>query len=141
MIGRRFLWAALGHAFLLGLFFWWTGLGDDSQGKVILSALAALVWILAFAWLQSRVFQGARWPSAFAAPRFWAALAFFAAAATVARLLVLWIPNVPGVGWQLFSLTMRFGLAWALVNAAWVGVAWQATLPEPEDGLAPMSRD
>lgn len=137
---RRMLWAVPGHLALLGVFFWWTGIPDATRGQVWLSALVALAWFAAFAFLQREIFHGATWAAA-GRPKFWAAVVLFAASCVAAKLIANWLPNVAGLGWQLTSMILRFGLAWLLVNAAWCAIAWQAGLPPAEDGRLPVSGD
>lgn len=133
----KLVWAWIGHLILLGVFFWWTGFSDASKLSVAMSIVVALVWIGVFFWLQKRIFAGALWSEALFRPRFWGAVILFVASLAVAKLLVGWIPNVSGLGSQLFSFTLRFGLAWTLINATWVGIAWQTTLPPVGNGLSP----
>lgn len=131
----KLVWAWIGHLILLFGFFWWTGLSDASKTSVGISIVSAVIWIAAFFWLQKQIFAGARWSESLFRPRFWGAVILFIASLAVAKLLVGWIPNVSGLGSQLFSFTLRFGLAWTLINATWVGIAWQTTLPPTVDGL------
>ncbi len=137
---RRFLLAGAGNLALLAVFFWWTGLSDASTPVVALSIVVAVVWIAAFLLLQRRIFAGADFNRAVARPRFWLAIVLFAACLSVAWLLVMWIPNLPGLGWQLWSAGLRLALAWALINAGWCAIAWQAALPPSEDGAAAVGR-
>jgi hypothetical protein len=127
----RMLWAVPGHLVLLSVFFWWTGFSDASRSQVLLSVAVAILWFAAFAFLQWKIFAGAKW-EAVARPKFWAAIALFAASLVAANLIVHWIPNITGLGWQLASIVLRFSLAWLLVNTAWCSIAWQASLPPPE---------
>jgi hypothetical protein len=133
--------ALVGHAALLGVFFWWLGIPDAKPSQVAMSAGTALAWVAAVLLLERFLFRGAKWSKALSSPRFWAAVALFAASLVVARLLIFWIPAMPGLGWQLFSVTLRFGLAWALINAAWLGIAWQAAPPPSQDRLAPVTAE
>jgi hypothetical protein len=120
---------------LAAVFFWWTGLNVATKPQVALVLGVALAWLAAFAWLQTLIFFDARWDS-LGKQRFWLAALFVLAALATARAIVLWIPNVTGVGWQLTSVGLRFLQAWLLANAAWAGLAWQASAPPGED-LAP----
>lgn len=123
------LWAWFGHLILLGVFFWWTGISDSTKLNVTFSLVVAILWVAAFLWLQTKIFAGAQWGKALLRLRFWGSVILLIAALAVAKLLIGWIPEISGTGWQLFSFVLRFGLAWTLVNATWAGVAWQATLP------------
>jgi hypothetical protein len=138
-IAQRFLLSSAGHFVLLLIFFWWAGLSDANKATVALSIAVAILWLAAFLVLQRRIFAGARWAEAIRSPRFWGAIVLFIATIVIARMLVYWIPNVPGLAWQLISAFLRFGLAWTLLNAAWCGIAWQATLPPAENRLAPVA--
>lgn len=131
----KFAAAFLGHAILLLVFFWWTGIGDDSRGLLMLSAGVALLWLIAFAALQWFLFRGSRWREAIQRPTLWAAIALVAGAVGVAWKLIDWTPNVTGLPWQLTSVALRFALAWCLINAAWIALARQAALPPSEDGI------
>lgn len=136
----KFAVSFLGHLVFWGVFFWWTGIGDDSKGGVALSVAVAIVWGLALLAFELWLFRGARWVAAFQQPRFWAAVVLVVASAAIARvLMVTWIPNVPGLAWQLVSFVLRFGLAWILLNAAWIHLARQAGAPPLEDRLAPVA--
>ena len=139
-VWRRFLWAAGGHAVLGAAFFWWTSLGLATPREVARSAAVALVWLFGLVAVEAQVFQGARWRSALRRSRFWWAALLVLGSLAAARAMVTWIPNVPGVGWQLTSAGLRFGLAWLLVHAAWAGLGWQATDPPVEDLLSPVAR-
>ena len=134
----KFAAAFLGHLLFLGVFFWWTGISDDSKGSVALGIAVGVIWFIAILLFEIWLFRGARWATAFQRPRFWAAVALVVASVVMARALtVTWIPNVPGLAWQLTSFVLRFGLAWTLLNAAWIHLARQAGAPPAEDGLAP----
>ena len=134
----KFAAAFLGHLLFLAIFFWWTGISDDSKGSVALGIAVGVIWFIAILLFEIWLFRGARWGSAFQRPRFWAAVALVGASVVMAKALTAtWIPNVPGLAWQLTSLVLRFGLAWTLLNAAWVHLARQAGAPPAEDRLAP----
>lgn len=134
----KFAAAFLGHLLFLAIFFWWTGMSDDSKGSVALGIAVGVIWLIAILLFEIWLFRGARWGAAFQRPRFWAAVALVAASVVMAKALtVTWIPNVPGLSWQLTSFVLRFGLAWTLLNAAWVHLAGQAGAPPAEDRLAP----
>jgi len=134
----KFAAAFLGHLLFLAIFFWWTGMSDDSKGSVALGIAVGVIWLIAILLFEIWLFRGARWGAAFQRPRFWAAVALVAASVVMAKALtVTWIPNVPGLSWQLTSFVLRFGLAWTLLNAAWVHLARQAGAPPAEDRLAP----
>ncbi len=135
---RRMLWAVTGHTLLLGVFFWWTGISDETKSQVALGAVVAVIWLAAFALLQTRIFREAN-IAALSNPKFWAAVALFAGTLVAAGLIVHWIPNVPGLGWQLTSAGLRFSLAWLLLNAAWCGLAWQASLPPAQNSALAMN--
>lgn len=133
---RRMLWAVPGHLLLLGVFFRWTGIADATRSQVLLSAIVAIAWLAAFAFLQWKIFAGAK-RGALTRPKFWAAIALFVSSLVAANLITNWIPNVTGLGWQFLSMTLRFTLAWLLINTAWCSIAWQASLPPAEqDRLA-----
>lgn len=131
---QRMLWAVPGHLVLFGVFFWWTGIPDATRGQVLLSAIAAIAWLAGFAFLQHKIFANAK-SEAFSRPKFWAAIALFASSLVAANLIASWIPTVTGLGWQLASMILRFGLAWLLINTAWCAIAWQASLPPTEDDV------
>lgn len=131
----KLLLAWIGHLILLGAFFWWTGFSDATKTSVAITTVVAILWIAAFLWLQKLIFAGAQWSKALARPRFWGAVILFIASLVVAKLITGWIPSISGLGWQLFSFTLRFALAWTLINATWAGIAWQTTLPPTEDGF------
>jgi hypothetical protein len=133
-------WAVPGHLVLLGVFFWWTGIPDATRSQVLLSAAAAIAWLAAFVILQRKIFEGAKW-EAVRQPKLWAAIVLFAASLIAANLIANWLPNVAGLGWQLASMALRFGLAWLLINAAWCAIAWQAGLPPSEDDGLTVSGD
>ena len=137
---RRMLWAVPGHAVLLGVFFWWTGIPDATRSQVLLSSAVAVAWLVAFAFVQRKIFRDSKW-AALGKPKFYAAVALLAASLVAANLIANWLPNVTGLGWQLASVVLRFGLAWLLINAAWCAIAWQASLPPSEDGRLSMGGD
>lgn len=135
------IWAWFGHLVLLAVFFWWTGISDATRLNVALSFVIAVLWLVAFFWVQKKIFVGAQWGKALLRPRFWGSVILFIASLAVAKLMIGWIPEIHGTGWQLFSFILRFGLAWTLVNATWTGIAWQTTLPPSVDGTATRSLD
>ena len=84
----KFAGAFLGHLVLLGAFFWWTGIGDDTRGQVALSVAVAVLWLIALLALEWWLFRGARWRTAVQRGTFWTALVYVLASAAVARLIM-----------------------------------------------------
>lgn len=129
----RFLYAAVGHAAALAVFYWWLGIGDDATWKIAMSALIALVWIAALAFFERWLFRGRsldwRWALA------------FAIACGMAWALTHWKPKAAGVAPQLLSFALRFGLAWALLNFAWVQIGRKTVAPKAHHGLSSASGD
>jgi hypothetical protein len=133
---RDFVISTVGHALLLGTFFYWTGISDSTMEQFGISALIFAGWLLALLLLERWLFRAARWRAAMARRDFWLSILLFAAMCVTSNLVVHWVPNVPGVAWQLTSFALRFGLSWLALNALWINVARQASLPPIEDNVA-----
>jgi hypothetical protein len=124
------IWA--GHLLLLIGFFWWTGTSDSTGSRLLWSAAAGGGLLVIGVALEGWVFRDAQ-RAALRRRTFWLSVLFVAASLATGRLIVNWVPNVAGLGWQLLSFTLRFGLAWTLVSAAWWNLARQAALPPADD--------
>lgn len=136
----RFAAIWFGHLALIVAFFQWTGTLDDRPSR-LLSSLAIFLGMLAVTVVfEGYVFRNAR-RAALRSRGFWLAALFVVSSVVVARLIVNWVPNVSGIGWQLLSFVLRFGLAWTLVSAAWWNLARQAALPPTENSPASVIAD
>ncbi len=130
---RRWLIACVVHLAFGAVFFWWTGIGDDTTGKLALSGGTAFAWAIGLAWFERWLFQGAVLGGSAFAIR----LLGFAGVAALGWYGTHWVPKVSGLALQSASFLLRWGGAWLLLNAAWLnlGVWGQSVAPVSEDRL------
>ena len=130
---RRWLIASTAHLLFLAVFFWWTGLGDDTATKLLLSGGTALIWLVGLGWFERWLFKG----SVLGGSAFAIRLLGFAGMVVLGWYITHWVPKVSGLGLQSASFLVRFGGAWLLGNAAWLnlGVWGKAGAPIAEDRL------
>ena len=112
-----------GLAALGGLWYWWLGIAETTSGRTLLS-LAGLVALLAGVWMlvrrgRSRLADAAETGSMGVT---FTALLLLAMSLAAAYYLIWWVPEFKGMGSQMASVALRFGLAFGLVATFWANL-------------------